>query len=636
MMLTRFKDFLLEKAVNESMVYYSPKFRTLLQKLDKNDENEIAKGLLDAEVTDIKPDLTFIDLVPDKQDYISFTTMRNALKIINKKHSHVSDTIEKGIKDKPEVIKLVNAIYKHSGLDEIFKKSRNPLRVGKFVNKVMPGKFNTKEVEEFVNKFKALIESSGERFEIVEGEKIAFWYREENYLERYKGNLGNSCMKNKGDSMFEIYVKNPEVCKMLILLEDDKLIGRALIWKLHSAKASNNDKVLPNDLYFMDRQYTSNESDIEKFKNYAREKGWAFKTRNSHNSVEGITFNGEEFDADIVVSLKEERYNRYPYMDTFRMFNPNNSYLFNIDADEIDSGDKEYQDFYVLDHTDGTYREIETGVWSDWHDRMIDEEDAVYSDRLDTFLERDSAVQVNSGSRRYHGWYPDDYEDIYYDEELEEYIHIDDSVYSDNYGRYIFSETAVRAINEIDSDGEPMGYDDNWFYEGDNNIISIHDLDHTSWYDRLSDKFHSWIDIGYVEKDLLISDYKNNWILKYFSNTVYKIEPKEDVVIDLNDITNYLTEIDARLLGYNLDEDSARVMDEFEYYKNLEDILPQLYKLLVTELKRIDEELAGGQKRLVFDEKEERRYNSNLGSESRELKKIISGIKYELYLDLDV
>jgi hypothetical protein len=38
----------------------------------------------------------------------------------------------------------------------------------------------------------------------------------------------------------------------------------------------------------MDRQYTSKDSDVIKFKNYAKDKGWAYKANNNHHSLEPI------------------------------------------------------------------------------------------------------------------------------------------------------------------------------------------------------------------------------------------------------------------------------------------------------------------------------------------------------------
>jgi hypothetical protein len=45
------------------------------------------------------------------------------------------------------------------------------------------------------------------------------------------GSLGNSCMNDKFDYL-EFYYINPEVCKVVVLLEDDKIIARALLWKI--------------------------------------------------------------------------------------------------------------------------------------------------------------------------------------------------------------------------------------------------------------------------------------------------------------------------------------------------------------------------------------------------------------------
>ena len=52
-------DLLLEKAINESFLYYSPNVRKALSRIKGND---IASSLLGSEGTDVKPDMTFIDL----------------------------------------------------------------------------------------------------------------------------------------------------------------------------------------------------------------------------------------------------------------------------------------------------------------------------------------------------------------------------------------------------------------------------------------------------------------------------------------------------------------------------------------------------------------------------------------------
>jgi hypothetical protein len=89
--------------------------------------------------------------------------------------------------------------------------------------------------------------------------------------------------------IFDIYVENPDVCRLLVLLEDELVIGRAVIWKL-----SHINQGLDAE-YFMDRQYTIKDSDVDKFRDYANKEGWAYKEDNSHSSFSGIIYKGSSF-----------------------------------------------------------------------------------------------------------------------------------------------------------------------------------------------------------------------------------------------------------------------------------------------------------------------------------------------------
>ena len=77
-------DMLLEKAINESFLYYSPNVRKALSRIKSND---IATELLGSEGTDVKPDMTFIDL--GKEGYLSFITMRNAKPLIDARYPNL-------------------------------------------------------------------------------------------------------------------------------------------------------------------------------------------------------------------------------------------------------------------------------------------------------------------------------------------------------------------------------------------------------------------------------------------------------------------------------------------------------------------------------------------------------------------
>lgn len=616
------EDFLLE-SINESVIYFSPNFRKLLSKIEDND---IAKDLLEVEVTDIKPDVTFIDLDPEKDDYLSFTTMRNAIKVIDPGYLHLKELENEPIdtdqfSDKESRISLINQMYSHHNLSNIFKKSRNPLRIGKFVNKVLgTTKYNSTQVEEFVNKLKSSKEQSEEKFLIVEGDDISFWYKSENYAE-IKGQLGNSCMKEKPSSFFEIYVKNPEVCRMLVLLEDDKLIGRALIWKLSLVESYG--KNLEGLIYFMDRQYTLKESDVDKFRAYALENDWAYKSNNNYSSVKIITYKEQTFSCNMRVGVKDLPYNMYPYMDTFRRYSRINDVLFNDDENTIEhAGD------YILNQTNGSYDVIEDGVYSEFLDRMIPEDYAVWSDWADSYLDSDNAIRVVDGVRGNHGWYPDGCEDLVYDDFGSFWLHLDDSVYSEVYGFHFDISNAVEVIDDIDkNDGEPMNYEANYYHVDDSRLIYLGGtILRTTWFKRLSEKWSAWTDYSYVNKSLFTKNYNDMLILSVFETVVY-------TVID-NDEIEYLSKLDAKTLGISIEESNETIMDKFEYHESIEDILPELKSELDSKLKSINDTIEGkGQLTIPFEDDEN--YKLGLKQRASNIEKRISEIEGGLFIDFE-
>ena len=593
-------DLLLEKAINESFLYYSPSVRKALNRIKSND---IASSLLDSEGTDVKPDMTFIDL--GKEGYFSFITMRNAKPLITTKYPNNDWAENIDTKPMPDVTSYSNDLHEFdmeggSDASGVFIRSRNEVGLGRFVNKLFPAKYSSKEVEEFVNSFKASLEKSGEHFELVEGEDIAFWYNSDNYKER-NGTLGNSCMAQK-KNIFGIYTQNQDVCKLLILREDDKIIGRALVWKLSSIKHIRKD--VEGIGYFMDRQYTIKESDVQKFKNYAKEQGWCYKSYNNHHSLNTVTIGGEEKNVDMTIKVATKDYNKYPYMDTFKRYDVNNGILHNDDEQE-----ERYEGQYILEDTGGGYSEIEGGVWSEWYDRRINDDDAVYSDPLGDYLIRDSAVEVVRGYSRRRGWYPDDYDDIFFDEDHDEYFHVDDGVYSEVEDRMLWDETAVLVVVEIFEDGDVPSTDSQYMYENDRDIKEIN----TSWiwYDKISDTHTDWRDYSYISQKLLVVDYKGNYIPKKFAIEVYKIEPRENAV----DITGveYLTKVDSLGLGYNIVESEKRLTDWFTYTQDIAEYTDILAERLPKLMNRYNDVLNNkGQLQFQFKGDEEQEYRENI------------------------
>jgi hypothetical protein len=569
-MLNKYNDFILEKLLMESVIHFAPPFRKNLGKIK---DEPIAKKLLDIERDNIKPDITFVNL--DKEGYVSFTTMKNAKKILSTQFKMPEDRMENILDNDEEIGDDIWKLHKRdypirhysplNGMGEIgqgdpYEKARNPVKLGRFVNNVLPGSFTAKEVEDFVNKFKAALEQSGEKFIEVSGEEIGDYYDHKKYA-KMSGTLGSSCMAKQESSIFQIYMDNPEVCRMLVLLEDDLVIGRALIWKLET---SDNGAE-----YFLDRQYTIKESDVEKFRTYAIENGWSYKTYNNHTNLGSVTYNDESKTIEMSVKVKKNSYGEFPYVDTFRRYDPRTGILYNDNNDEEDS-----IGCYILDSTSGGYNEVRDVVYSDWYDDEIERDDAVWSAPLNDWLYDHRTVEVTVGSARRRGYYPENYDDIIYLDHENTYCHTDDAVWSEYNNEYYLDGTTVDTIVRIDDDtAEPEEYNYTVyepFHRDAKDIIMVKDLMKKEWFEKLSDKYSDWSNTDAVHKDLLTLDYKGEYVLDIFAIETFLIKT------DNEKDHFYLTKEDAKLFDYELetttevdDVPNSRKTDWFDYYKEI-------------------------------------------------------------------
>lgn len=300
-----------------SIIYFTPIVRETLERLST--EDKVAKGLLEIEGTNSRKNITFIDHLAS-DDYFTFSQdnkLKNLLgvfyKIIDNSDIYLSDQIWKN-RDEHSIYSLNN---------------RESIKIGKLVNKLLPNKYSNSDVEVFVNKFKSL--NILTTIEIVEGQDIAKWYNEDNYLEN-RGLLGSSCMRYKECSeFFKIYTENPESVRLLLLKKGNKLVGRALIWKIKSSKvlfkSFNKIPILykkVNIPYFLDKIYTINNSDSYVLRNYAKSNGWAYYIKSK------VTYKDITYDKiKLTVKLKPSFYKHYPYLDTFKSYNPKRGELYN-------------------------------------------------------------------------------------------------------------------------------------------------------------------------------------------------------------------------------------------------------------------------------------------------------------------
>jgi hypothetical protein len=181
--------------------------------------------------------------------------------------------------------------------DQWDNKYRQEMRIGRFLQLINPyteQKSLDRKIKIYKSAFNNLIVNKY-NFKLVSGEDIVKWYDEASYHEG-GGTLNKSCMRNKLDRL-NIYTENPDKVNLLIMVnEDNKLMGRALIWHVDEPKMT-----------YMDRPYTVFQEDRETFASYAYRHKWTFWT--------------ESRDI-LVVHLKRNygapEYN--PYMDTFQYF----------------------------------------------------------------------------------------------------------------------------------------------------------------------------------------------------------------------------------------------------------------------------------------------------------------------------
>ena len=572
----KYDEFILESqldSISESIVYFSPNLRKLFKRLVniEGSTGEVADSLVDLEFQNLKDDITFIDFDKDP-GYISFTTAKNARKNLNIKYpesnySHLYPMFE----DDPKM-SLSNQL--HDLENEIWTKSRSPLKIGRFLNKVFPGKFTPVQIEEFTNKFKATLEKKGERILLVKGDDIAFWYNSENYWSLYY-TLGNSCMKEKPSSYFDIYTKNPDKCQMLCLVEEDendgkeKLKGRALVWKIDTIKGSvTNPNIDDKFEYFMDRQYAIDDSIVQKMRDYAVSEGWAFKTNNNHFNLSQVTFNGKNYILGIIIELKKEKYGRYPYMDTFRRYNPFNGNLYNDDERDDNNGQ------YILEDTGGGYEEIsdEEKFYSEYYSEEISEEDAVWSEPLSDYLWRNRAVEVRTGSRRNRGWYPEDYDDIVFSEWNDEYLYVDDATYSEAYGYYIYSDDAISIVHSVNEKTGECNSDYYPVHQSDGDYIDLYKLKDLVWYQNIVKKNRYWEEQGGILKELLTKDTEGDWIIAKFKITLHRMKEPIDFVNEDEEVTlKWIHKMDAKLLGIEI-EDETKTSDAWSYTEDLKDV----------------------------------------------------------------
>ena len=206
-------------------------------------------------------------------------------------------------------------------------KGRGEIKIGKVIKALVPilniNGIKDKDVEEFVNQFKASKTDTSIEFKLVNGKEIAKYYNEKKYYSR-NGSLGGSCMADMEKDTFKIYYKNDKKVQLLIYVDNnDKIHGRALLWKLNTSPCDAK--------YFMDRVYVNRDADEIKFKQFAEEKGFLYKKKmNSYiEDIYKFVYKGEDVFGEVVVKLDGD-FEFFPFIDTMCFLDSDKKSLSNL------------------------------------------------------------------------------------------------------------------------------------------------------------------------------------------------------------------------------------------------------------------------------------------------------------------
>ena len=383
-MLKKYSDFVNESIefIIESDVVYSDKFRLALNKI----ESPISKSLLDIENKDFNVQSNFFDISTDKNDTVSFTPDRKAQEILSDPKelyrfvgnnggwlthgeannaifgrlgyvpqgdvyrptsAEVGEVVEQIVSEKSGKtwvwLKFQNGqgvfnLEKLRPVDDrhklVWSKNRQDVRVGRSMNALLTlaakeddaAKFTAREVEIFVNLYKAQMDKFNDKFsffDVVQGDEIYDRYQYGNYYDA-SGTLANSCMAEAESSWLSPYTENKTVSLVIYKSQDDdsKIIGRAILWECLDGK-----KV-------MDRVYTNSDSDVELFRQFAQDSGWWYKSNNnSSQTINAVGPEGQNIDSLVVQVQLHKRHENFPYMDTLKFYSPETGIMSNEDPE---------------------------------------------------------------------------------------------------------------------------------------------------------------------------------------------------------------------------------------------------------------------------------------------------------------
>lgn len=152
-------------------------------------------------------------------------------------------------------------------------------------------------IEKLTNDYISQQEGSKIKIEYLSGDRFKEGYIKDNQI--CASSLSESCMNGK-PQLLDMYSENPEVISLLVVKNNDKIIGRSILWNI-------NDNVKYIDKSYVSFDWVDNiiKKEINK-KNY-------------------LTI----LESETSIKLNKFSFEKFPYLDTFRYFDDQNGVLCN-------------------------------------------------------------------------------------------------------------------------------------------------------------------------------------------------------------------------------------------------------------------------------------------------------------------
>jgi hypothetical protein len=180
--------------------------------------------------------------------------------------------------------------------------------------------------EEFANYAKKYVKVEL-NLEEVSGADIAKYYDVKNYARPNDtvSNLGKSCMRYStliAAGVLELYTKLPNLSMLVAFDSKHKVLARALIWRgitTGSGYSPTGHKQIQQEITLLDRIYSTDDFYVNIFTDYAKERGWWYKQRQSADAKKLLVNPaGEQVTVDLSVPTGlKKKLQLYPYTDTF-------------------------------------------------------------------------------------------------------------------------------------------------------------------------------------------------------------------------------------------------------------------------------------------------------------------------------